>query len=193
MHGIETPENTRRLCLDMPGRPARPHEPGRQPPPPHMTEKKNADGRPVIRKSPRPHQAGGRGRPPAGKGAHTAPLQTPAGPRRRTPPRRRAPPSGATAKRAKPYQTKEPRRRHVRSRDARPPKGPSSHPVRVHAADTARFPRTEPAPRGGPDHFFLFGRSASPLDHTGVAEPVNAPRNGLRPARSLNDGTRFGR
>ena len=74
-----------------------------------------------------------------------------------------------------------------------PKKGPSSHPVRVHAADTARFPRTEPAPRGGPDHFFLFGRSASPLDHTGVAEPVNAPRNGLRPARSLNDGTRFGR
>ena len=137
-------------------RPARPHEPGRQPPPPHMTEKKNADGRPVIRKSPRPHQAGGRGRPPAGKGAHTAPLQTPAGPRRRTPPRRRAPPSGTTAKRAKPYQTKEPRRRHVRSRDARPPKGPSSHPVRVHAADTARFPRTEPAPRGGPDHFFSF-------------------------------------
>lgn len=137
-------------------RPARPHEPGRQPPPPHMTEKKNADGRPVIRKSPRPHQAGGRGRPPAGKGAHTAPLQTPAGPRRRTPPRRRAPPSGTTAKRAKPYQTKEPRRRHVRSRDARPPKGPSSHPVRVHAADTARFPRTEPAPRGGPAHSFSF-------------------------------------
>ena len=66
-----------------------------------------------------------------------------------------------------------------------PKKGPPSHPVRVHAADTARFPRTEPAPRGGPDHFFLFGRSASPLDHTGVAEPVNAPRNGLRPARSL--------
>ena len=195
MHGIETPENTRRLCLDAPGRPARPHEPRRQPPPPsHNREKTSRTGHGrTIRKSPRPHQAGGRGRPPAGKGAHTAPLQTPAGPRRRTPPRRRAPPSGTTAKRAKPYQTKEPRRRHVRSRDARPPKGPSSHPVRVHAADTARFPRTEPAPRGGPDHFFLFGRSASPLDHTGVAEPVNAPRNGLRPARSLNDGTRFGR
>ena len=185
MHGIETPENTRRLCLDAPGRPARPHEPRRQPPPPsHNREKTSRTGHGrTIRKSPRPHQAGGRGRPPAGKGAHTAPLQTPAGPRRRTPPRRRAPPGGTTAKRAKPYQTKEPRRRHVRSRDARPPKrGPSSHPVRVHAADTARFPRTEPAPRGGPDHFFLFGRSASPLDHTGVAEPVNAPRNGLRPA-----------
>ena len=192
-HGIETPENTRRQCLDTLDDLRDLMNRGGQPPPPHMTEKKNADGRPVIRKSPRPHQAGGRGRPPAGKGAHTAPLQTPAGPRRRTPPRRRAPPSGTTAKRAKPYQTKEPRRRHVRSRDARPPKGPSSHPVRVHAADTARFPRTEPAPRGGPDHFFLFGRSASPLDHTGVAEPVNAPRNGLRPARSLNDGTRFGR
>ena len=50
---------------------------------------------------------------------------------------------------------------------------------------------TRPKGRAGP--FFLFGRSASPLDHTGVAEPVNAPRNGLRPARSLNDGTRFGR
>lgn len=37
-----------------------------------------------------------------------------------------------------------------------PQRGPSSHPVRVHAADTARFPRTEPAPRGGPDHFFFF-------------------------------------
>ena len=64
-----------------------------------------------------------------------------------------------------------------------PKKGPSSHPVRVHAADTARFPPhgTRPKGRAGP-FFFLFGRSASPLDHTGVAEPVNAPRNGLRPA-----------
>lgn len=95
-----------------------------------MTEKENADGRPVIRKSPRPHQAGGRGRPPAGKGAHTAPLQTPAGPRR--------------------------------GHGTIPPHG------------------TRPKGRAGP--FFLFGRSASPLDHTGVAEPVNAPRNGLRPA-----------
>ena len=193
MHGIETPENTRRLCLDAPGRPARPHEPRRQPPPPHMTEKENAAGMSVIRKSPRPHQAGGRGRPPAGKGAHTAPSQTPAGPRRRTPPRRRAPPSGTTAKRAKPYQTKEPRRRHVRSRDARPPKGAiiASRPRPRRGHGTIPPHGTRPKGRAGP--FFLFGRSASPLDHTGVAEPVNAPRNGLRPARSLNDGTRFGR
>ena len=183
MHGIETPENTRRLCLDAPGRPARPHEPGRQPPPPHMTEKENADGRPVIRKSPRPHQAGGRGRPPAGKGAHAAPLQTPAGPRRRTPPRRRAPPGGTTAKRAKPYQTKEPRRRHVRSRDARPPKGAiiASRPRPRRGHGTIPPARNPPQGAGRPIPF-LFGRSASPLDHTGVAEPVNAPRNGLCPA-----------
>lgn len=141
-HGIETPENTRRQCLDtlddlrdLMNRDASRH-------PPHMTEKENADGRPVIRKSPRPHQAGGRGRPPAGKGAHTAPLQTPAGPRRRTPPRRRAPPSGTTAKRAKPYQTKEPRRRHVRSRDARPPKG-GHH--RIPSASTPRTRHDSPA------------------------------------------------
>ena len=193
-HGIETPENTRRLCLDAPGRPARPHEPGRQPPPPHMTEKENADGRPVIRKSPRPHQAGGRGRPPAGKGAHAAPLQTPAGPRRRTPPRRRAPPGGTTAKRAKPYQTKEPRRRHVRSRDARPQKkGPSSHPVRVHAADTARFPRTEPAPRGGPAHSFSFrpvGFASGSYRRRGTRQRATQR---AAPGAIANDGTRFGR
>ena len=137
-------------------RPARPHEPGRQPPPPHMTEKENADGRPVIRKSPRPHQAGRRGRPPAGKGAHTAPLQTPAGPRRRTPPRRRAPPSGTTAKRAKPYQTKEPRRRHVRSRDARPPKGAiiASRPRPRRGHGTIPPHGTRPKGRAGP--FFSF-------------------------------------
>ena len=196
MHGIETPENTRRLCLDAPGRPARPHEPRRQPPPPsHNREKTSRTGHGrTIRKSPRPHQAGGRGRPPAGKGAHAAPLQTPAGPRRRTPPRRRAPPGGTTAKRAKPYQTKEPRRRHVRSRDARPPKGAiiASRPRPRRGHGTIPPHGTRPKGRAGP-FLFLFGRSASPLDHTGVAEPVNAPRNGLRPARSLNDGTRFGR
>ena len=185
MHGIETPENTRRLCLDMPGRPARPHEPRRQPPPPsHNREKTSRTGHGrTIRKSPRPQQAGGRGRPPAGKGAHTAPLQTPAGPRRRTPPRRRAPPSGTTAKRAKPYQTKEPRRRHVRSRDARPQKGAiiASRPRPRRGHGTIPPHGTRPKGRAGP-FFFLFGRSASPLDHTGVAEPVNAPRNGLRPA-----------
>ena len=160
MHGIETPENTRRLCLDAPGRPARPHEPGRQPPPPHMTEKENADGRPVIRKSPRPHQAGGRGRPPAGKGAHTAPLQTPAGPRRRTPPRRRAPPNGTTAKRAKPYQTKEPRRRHVRSQDARPQKGAiiASRPRPRRGHGTIPPHGTRPKGRAGPFLFFSAGR-----------------------------------
>ena len=141
-------------------RPARPHEPGRQPPPPHMTEKENADGRPVIRKSPRPHQAGGRGRPPAGKGAHAAPLQTPAGPRRRTPPRRRAPPGGTTAKRAKPYQTKEPRRRHVRSRDARPQKGAiiASRPRPRRGHGTIPPHGTRPKGRAGPFLFFSAGR-----------------------------------
>lgn len=158
MHGIETPENTRRLCLDAPGRPARPHEPRRQPPPPsHNREKTSRTGHGrTIRKSPRPHQAGGRGRPPAGKGAHAAPLQTPAGPRRRTPPRRRAPPSGTTAKRAKPYQTKEPRRRHVRSRDARPPKGAiiASRPRPRRGHGTIPPHGTRPKGRAGP--FFSF-------------------------------------
>ena len=159
-HGIETPENTRRQCLDtlddlrdLMNRDASRH-------PPHMTEKENADGRPVIRKSPRPHQAGGRGRPPAGKGAHAAPLQTPAGPRRRTPPRRRAPPSGTTAKRAKPYQTKEPRRRHVRSRDARPPKGAiiASRPRPRRGHGTIPPHGTRPKGRAGPFLFFSAGR-----------------------------------
>ena len=67
--------------------------------------------------------------------------------------------------------------------------GPQRGHHRIPSASTPRTrhdsPARNPAPRGGPDHFFLFGRSASPLDHTGVAEPVNAPRNGLRPARSL--------
>lgn len=159
-HGIETPENTRRQCLDtlddlrdLMNRDASRH-------PPHMTEKENADGRPVIRKSPRPHQAGGRGRPPAGKGAHAAPLQTPAGPRRRTPPRRRAPPSGTTAKRAKPYQTKEPRRRHVRSRDARPQKGAiiASRPRPRRGHGTIPPHGTRPKGRAGPFLFFSAGR-----------------------------------
>lgn len=159
-HGIETPENTRRQCLDtlddlrdLMNRDASRH-------PPHMTEKENADGRPVIRKSPRPHQAGGRGRPPAGKGAHAAPLQTPAGPRRRTPPRRRAPPGGTTAKRAKPYQTEEPRRRHVRSRDARPQKGAiiASRPRPRRGHGTIPPHGTRPKGRAGPFLFFSAGR-----------------------------------
>ena len=137
-------------------RPARPHEPGRQPPPPHMTEKENADGRPVIRKSPRPHQAGGRGRPAAGlhvvqqlpahaAGPHPDAAPRQAGRRRngRSPTRRRSRAAGMSAPGMQ-----------------GPKKGPSSHPVRVHAADTARFPPhgTRPKGRAGPFLFFSAGR-----------------------------------
>lgn len=174
-------------------RPARPHEPGRQPPPPHMTEKENADGRPVIRKSPRPHQAGGRGRPPAGKGAHAAPLQTPAGPRRRTPPRRRAPPGGTTAKRAKPYQTKEPRRRHVRSQDARPQKGAiiASRPRPRRGHGTIPPHGTRPKGRAGP--FFSFrpvGFASGSYRRRGTRQRATQR---AAPGAIANDGTRFGR
>ena len=174
-------------------RPARPHEPGRQPPPPHMTEKENAAGMSVIRKSPRPHQAGGRGRPPAGKGAHTAPLQTPAGPRRRTPPRRRARQAGRRRNGRSPIR----RRSRAAGMSAPgmqgPPKGPSSHPVRVHAADTARFPRTEPAPRGGPAHSFSFrpvGFASGSYRRRGTRQRATQR---AAPGAIANDGTRFGR
>ena len=174
-------------------RPARPHEPGRQPPPPHMTEKENAAGMSVIRKSPRPHQAGGRGRPPAGKGAHTAPSQTPAGPHRRTPPRRRAPPSGTTAKRAKPYQTKEPRRRHVRSRDARPQKGAiiASRPRPRRGHGTIPPHGTRPKGRAGP--FFSFrpvGFASGSYRRRGTRQRATQR---AAPGAIANDGTRFGR
>ena len=159
MHGIETPENTRRLCLDAPGRPARPHEPRRQPPPPpRITEKRQAGpatGGPSERVPARIRRADGDG-PRRAKGltpplckprpAHAAEPHPDAAPRQtgrrrngRSPTRRRSRAAGMSAPGLQ-----------------GPPKGPSSHPVRVHAADTARFPRTEPAPRGGPAHSFFF-------------------------------------
>lgn len=159
MHGIETPENTRRLCLDMPGRPARPHEPRRQLPHlPRITEKRQAGpatGGPSERVPARIRRADGDG-PRRAKGL-APPLCKPrpahaAGPR----------PGAAPRQAGRRRNGRSPVRRRSRAAGMSAPgmqgpkKGPSSHPVRVHAADTARFPRTEPAPRGGPAHSFSF-------------------------------------
>ena len=159
MHGIETPENTRRLCLDAPGRPARPHEPRRQPPPPsHNREKTSRTGHGrTIRKSPRPHQAGGRGRPPAGQRGSHRPFANPGRP---TPP--------------DPTQTPRPARRDdgetgeaLSDGGAAPPacplpgcKAPQRGHHRIPSASTPRTrhdsPARNPPPRGGPAHSFFF-------------------------------------
>ena len=136
-------------------RPARPHEPGRQPPPPHMTEKENADGRPVIERVPaRIRQADGDG--PGGARGSRRPFANPGRPTPPDPTRRRAPPGGTTAKRAKPYQTKGAAPPACPLPGCKAQKGAIIASVRVHAADTARFPRTEPAPKGGAAIPFSF-------------------------------------
>ena len=164
-------------------RPARPHEPGRQPPPPsHDGEGKRRRQARHPKESP---PASGRrtGTAPGGQRGSRRPFANPGRP---TPP--------------DPTQTPRPARRDdgetgeaLSDEGAAPPACPLPGCQAPKGAIIASRPRprrghgtipphgTRPKGRAGP-FLFLFGRSASPLDHTGVAEPVNAPRNGLRPA-----------
>ena len=155
-HGIETPENTRRQCLDT-----------------------LDDLRDLMNRDASRHPLTGRRRktPTAGPSSERVPARIRQadgdGPRRAkglTPPLCKPRPAHAAGPHPDAAPRHAGRRRNGRSPIRRrsraagmsapgmpgPQRGPSSHPVRVHAADTARFPRTEPAPRGGPDHFFSF-------------------------------------